>query len=116
MLVWEERLSQLYAEVAEYADDWPELLEQVEALPHSPDTVEYLELLVPRLKRMSRRFNRVYYHCKTERYWEIANYSAKMYFYWKQKYPNDIVVTPYTIHIADEKLSVTDREQLQKQL
>lgn len=115
MQVWEQRLKQLYDDVANYADDWTECLEMVEDAPADQSLVEYLELLSPRLKRMNRQLNRV--SCiTTERCWEIANYSYKLYWYFKQKYPNDIVVTPYTLHIADEALTVADREQLHRQL
>lgn len=116
MRIWEERLDQLYDGVAEYAEDWEACIDMVEALPRTPETIEYLELLVQRLKRMDRRFNRITFHNKETRYWEIANYSAKMYSYWKHKYPDDIIVTPYTIHIAADKLKVEEQEQLQKQL
>lgn len=119
MQVWEERLKQLFKEASDYAYDWLECQEMVEKAPQDKTLLGYMELLVPRLKRMDRTFNRVTHVIpkdNTPKYWEIANYTYNMYSYWKKKYPADIVITPYTIHIADEKLNVADREQLQKQL
>ena len=59
MRVWEERLRELFDEVAIYAEDWPKCLDMVEQAPQDQTLVEYLELLSPRLKRMDRQMNRV---------------------------------------------------------
>lgn len=113
--VWREQLDDLLSQVAEYADDWQELVAQIESLPENKQLHEYLSLLVPRLKRMQRAFNRVTYDTKARCY-VISNYDYKLYWYFKRKYPQQIVITPYIIAISTDDLSDADREQMQKQM
>lgn len=102
-------------QAAVYAEDWPVLLDMLAEARESKQLHEYLTLLVPRLKRMQRQFNRVEYDVP-ERIWSIYNYNYKMYCYMKKKYGEEIVVTPSRISIASEVLTSQDLEILKKQL
>lgn len=110
--VWEDQLDQMLDQVAEYAEDWEQCINMIEAEPESKELHEYLTLLVPRLQLMQRRFNRVEYDAKN-RWWKIKNYTYKMWKYMKQKY--DPVITPNTIIVEDEALTLTDRDNLLQQ-
>lgn len=114
MEAWRAELDDLFDQVAEYADDWPELINQITALPLNKQTHEFLRQLVPRLKVMCRTFNRVSYDTKSRTY-TIKNYSYQVYWYFKQKYPQ-AVITHMAISIHTDDLTDTDRDQLQKQL
>ena len=118
MRVWEQRLNQYYDEIADYASDWPELISMVEAMPQTEETLPFLEDLIVRIKPMNRRFNRVNYKVVPDapNYWEIANYTYKMYAYFKQKYPEHAVITPRFIRIISEVVEPKDQELLRKQL
>lgn len=113
--VWQEQLDDYLFQVADMAEDWPELIERIEQLPEDKRLHEYLSLLVPRLKHMQRKMNRVYFDSKS-RCFSVANYTYEMYFSLKQKYPGKLTITPYTLSIHTDDLTDSDRDQLHKQL
>lgn len=114
MQVWQEQLQGKLDQVAEYASDWDACLDMVSRQPETTELNEFLDYLVPRLKRMQRQFNQVEYDAKL-RAWSIYNYDYKMFQYCRRKYPG-AVITPQRIVLADEELDLTDRDKLQQQL
>lgn len=109
-----QQLHQMLDQVADYADDWPECLEMVAEVPETKQLHKYLTYLVPRLKRMQRRFNWIKYDA-SNRIWYIHNYTYKMFDYLTRKYPNKVVVTDSRIALSDEVLTDKDRDLLRKQ-
>lgn len=106
---------QMLDQVIEYAGDWDELLNMLAVvdLGEHPLLYEYLEQLVPRVKRMQRQFNQVSYQ---DQIWRIHNYSFPMFEYMCKQYAEWLTITPYQIAIENEHLNATDQDKLRKQL
>lgn len=118
MQVWEQRLNQMLDQVADYADDWNEVLEMVAVADNKGERQllhDYLEYLVPRIKNMQRQFNWVTYDQSNHAY-VIHNYTLDVFRYMRESYPQDAVITPNRITIGAEVLKPIDKEKLQKQL
>lgn len=110
MEVWREQLEQMLDQVAEYAEDWDWLMNDLAAKPETKQLHEYLTFLVPRLKTMQRRINRVEYDAELKT-WDIYNYSFDMFRYIKSRYP-DATITPGRIVLRNEEITPEDRDKL----
>lgn len=104
-------------QVSLLANDWEGCLNMVGAEPDSKKLHEFLGYLVPRLERMQRRFNWVKLrNIDQGKIWQINNYDFKMFKYMTSKYPDAVLVTNYSLTIADGDLTDVDRDLLLKQL
>lgn len=118
--VWEDQLDDMLDKVILYVGDWEELLDMLAAADNKADRpllFKYMEYLITRVQLMDRKFNRVRLRFLRDRdkVWQIENYDFKMYKYVSHKYPDNFVVTKWSIFILDEILSETDRDKLQAQ-
>lgn len=112
-----EKLSKLQDVVAEQAGDWDEMLEMVAVLPQSRESLDFLELLVPRLKMMSRKLNQVeLLHLPEGNCWRISNYSYEVYRYFITHYPDTVIATPHTLSFPEIKTRERDNDFLRSKL
>lgn len=117
MQVWQQQLSDLYDQLAEYASDWPECIEMATEPSESPELCEYLGLLTVRAKKMQRRFNYTsMIRDGAHKIWRIHNYTYKMWRALISRCPDKIVVTPFYIAVPDEILTPELREKFRKHL
>lgn len=115
MEVWKAQLDDLLDQAATYAEDWPVLIDMLAEQPTTLELYDYLNLLVPRLKRMQRRFNWVEFDAQGH-FYTVNNYDFKMYHYLTHRYPGQLTITPHRIAIPVEALTIADREKLRQQL
>lgn len=120
MEVRRESLEQMLDQVADYASDWDEILQMVAVVDNTgerPLLQNYLELLLPRLKQMDRKFNRVEKLVLPEgNCWRIRNYSYDVYKYFVTQYPEVAICTPMTLTLMENKLKQKDNDFLRTKL
>lgn len=120
MEVREERCNEALDQIADYAADWDEMLEMVAKIDVAIKTsrpLNFLEHLVPRLRDMQRRMNRVYRsQTKTGGRIEIQNYSYDMYcWYLDRGFPEESIF-PNKLLILEEWLTPEERDQFRSRI
>lgn len=118
MEVKRQQLNQLLDEVADFGDDWPEVIDMIanaEASSEDDLLFKYLGLLVPRLRRMRRAFGYVTYEPKSRCY-QIHNYTFDTYRWFLRRKFKAAVITPSKIMIAVEELTPEEQDQLRQRL
>lgn len=118
MEVWLDQLHDMLDQAAVYAEDWSSCLDMLGEAQESKELYNFMNLFVPRLERMQRRWNQVSFVPKPNNasYWEIANYNYNLYRYMVKKYGEALVITSHYIRIRDDALTAADRDKLQAQL
>lgn len=112
-----EKLTKLQDAVAEYAEDWDEMLEKVAVLSPDRQSLDFLELLVSRLKLMSRKLNQVeLLHLPEGNWWRIRNYSYDVYKYFYKNYGDVAIATPLYLTLPESKLKQKDNDFLRSKL
>lgn len=123
MEMWERELSDMLDQVADYAEDYPKVLDMV---AHAEaDATEcgrrktffaYIRELVTRLKRNRSQFNTITYIKSKEgpNYYRVKNYNYKMYeWYIDRKFPME-TVTPDTLNISEKWLTEEERQSFRE--
>lgn len=122
MEVWREQCNDALDQVADYAADWDEMLEmaakvEADATAATSRSVTYLEYLVPRLRDMQRRMNRVYrLQTATGGLLKIENYSYDMYcWYLDRGFPEE-AIQPHKLLVLEEWLTPDERDQFRSRI
>lgn len=118
MEIGESQLAELFNQAEWYCEGWDEMLQEVERLAKSkssPRLRAYMERLVPRLRNMQRRANRVCYD-RRHKIYEIYNYTYEMYcWYLDNDYPEE-GARPDRLVLFDEYLTPEQRDALRKRV
>lgn len=119
MEVKQQQLEQLFEQVQFYAEGWNEMLQAVGLLTtiamESPRPQAYLEYLVPRLRALQRRMNRVYYSQKG-RFYIIENYTYEMFCWYLDKGFPEEAIRPNSLRVLVEWLKPEENDEFRKRI